>query len=105
MTPLPADTLLAASLERVLALADDPDACIKGTPMIPIHRNTLRQIRASLRTARADAERSTAKVDSLRHHVRALQMLCRGQHAPIDLNAFCAEVDAIDAAIATRVAT
>lgn len=46
-----------------------------------------------------DAHRLQCKINSLRHHVKALQMLLKGQHAPMDFAAFEREVDAIDAAL------
>ncbi len=47
-------------------------------------------------TALSAVQRQDKKVESLRHHVRALQMLLKGQHSPMDFKAFAAEVDAID---------
>jgi hypothetical protein len=46
-----------------------------------------------------DAPRLQQKINSTRHHVRALQMLVKAQHSAIDWPAFEREVDAIDAAI------
>lgn len=48
--------------KELLALAIDPEACIKGTPMIPIHRNSLALICRALIEASEDAERYRALV-------------------------------------------
>jgi hypothetical protein len=39
------------------------------------------------------------KIESMRHHIKALQILCKAQHQPMDMNEFVREVDAIDASI------
>ncbi len=51
---------------------------------------------------KADLAAARAKIDSLRHHVKALQLLVKMQHAPQDMKLFAAEVDAIDAALAGK---
>lgn len=50
----------------------------------------------------SNALRAEAKVESLKRHVRVLQMLAKGQHSPVDWQRFCGEVDAIDAVITDK---
>ena len=40
-----------------------------------------------------------AELAAARHHVKALQILCKSQHRPMDMNEFVREIDAIDAAL------
>ena len=60
------------------------------------------QLEAERDALAADLAAARAKIDSLRHHVKALQLLVKMQHAPQDMKLFAAEVDAIDAALAGK---
>ena len=73
-------------------------------------RDTIERLRAQrdamfteLLAIERERDRLRLKIASLRHHVRALQTMCKAQHTENDLFEFCvefcAEVEAIDAVL------